>query len=64
MARQVELAIAQIIGFHHGRWNRDDVTGLVEGMGMTKKEWLEIRTDIDTYLTDLEIEEVNEYFKI
>lgn len=64
MATQIDLALAQITGFHHGRWNRDDIIGLIEGMALTKKEWLKIRDDIDTYLSEYEIKEVNEYFKI
>ena len=64
MATQIDVAIGQFTGFHHGRWNRDDAIGLVTSMGLSKKEWLKIRDDIDTYLTEGEIKEVNEYFKI
>lgn len=69
MATQIDLALATITGFHYGRRNRD-VISLVEEMAITKKEWLEIKKwlkikkGIDTYLTEHEIEEINEYFKI
>lgn len=63
MATKLDLALAQFTGFYYGKWNRNDIIGLVIAMGMNKKEWIKIKDDVESYLTEKEIEEINEYFK-
>ena len=64
MATKLDLALAQFVGFRYGKWNRDDVLGLVKGMGLKKKEWSKLKKEnIDTFLEKSEIKEINEYFK-
>ena len=43
MADQLDLAQAQFIGFRHGKWNRQDIIGLVTSMGLTKREWEKLK---------------------
>lgn len=61
----LELAHAQFIGFHHGRWSNNDIVGLVTAMGLTKDEWLKWKSDYATTdLTEADIQEVDEHFKL
>jgi hypothetical protein len=64
MASKLDLADAQIIGFIHARWNRDDLLGLIEGMAMTKKEWIKLKKDYPTLngLKHYEIIKIDDYF--
>lgn len=63
MATKLDLADAQFIGFNHGKWNRGDIVGLVQGMGLSKKEWLKWKREYSTHpLTDEEIREIDEHF--
>lgn len=66
MANKLDLADAQFIGYFHGKWNRHDIIGLVEGMGLTKKEWIKLKTDYVTLtnVDESDILEIDEYFKI
>jgi hypothetical protein len=65
MANKLDLALAQLVGFHHGKWNRSDIIGLITGMGLTKGEWIKIKKqDLPTYLTEAEVQEIDEYFKL
>jgi hypothetical protein len=64
MATRLDLADAQFIGFglHHNNGNR--IIMLVEGMGLTKKEWMLWKEKYPTYpLDDALIKEVDEYFE-
>lgn len=65
MATKLDLADAQFVGFFHGKWNRSDITGLIEGMALTKSEWNKWKKDYATSVMDDEdIKEIDEYFKI
>jgi hypothetical protein len=63
MFTKLDLADAQFIGFHHGK-REPGVIMLVEGMGLTKKEWEKWKQEYSSnYLTTSEIDEINEHFK-
>lgn len=63
MANKLDLADAQFIGFAHGKWHRSDIIGLIQGMGLTRKEWEKWKRDYDGhYLTEDEHKEIEEYF--
>ena len=55
-----DLAIAQFIGFYHGKDNR--IIPLVESMGLSKKEWIKIKTKEAHLLSENETQEIDEYF--
>ena len=64
MATKLDLADAQFIGFYHGKWSSSDIIGLVEGMGLTGKEWKQWKEEYSTgHLNDGEIREIDEYFR-
>lgn len=57
--RMLELAEAQLLGFCYGTQNRDDISGLVRAMGLTKKEWIELNKKFNLdYLTDVDRVEI------
>lgn len=65
MANRLDLADAQLVGFFHGKWNRSDIIGLIEGMGMTKKEWIKWKKDYTTsIMDDSDMKEIDEHFKL
>lgn len=56
---KLALAEAQLLGFDYGRWHRTDLEGLIESMGLTKKEWNLLNKNYDmTYLTDEDRREI------
>lgn len=59
-----DLASQQIVGFKHGKWNRDDIVGLISSMGLKEKEWIILKEKypIESDLEESEIKEVNDYF--
>ena len=60
----LDIADAQFIGFSTGK-RESGIIHLIEGMGLTKKEWLEWKAKYTTtYLTEREIEEIDTHFKI
>ena len=61
----LDFASQQIIGFKHGKWNRDNIIGLIDSMGLTGKEWNELKENypIDSDLEESEIQEIDDYFK-
>ncbi len=64
MASKLDLAHAQFIGFHHGRWSSHDILGLIKGMGLTKQEWKKYKEQYDSHsLTESDINEIESYFK-
>ena len=63
MASKLDLADAQFIGFKHGKWNPDDIIGLIKGMGLTEKEWVKHKSNYPDFLDDIDIETINEYYK-
>jgi len=58
---QLELADAQFVGFKEGKWS--NIIGLVESMGLTKKEWQNWKKKFPQILDGDDIKEVNDYFK-
>lgn len=65
MATRLDLADAQFIGFglHHN--NGDRIIMLVEGMGLTKREWIRWKEKYPNYpLTESQIKEIDEHFNI
>lgn len=64
MATQLDLADAQLTGFAHSRFNRNDIIGLVTSMGLTKREWIKLKKDNAVALNDVDTKEVNEHFNI
>lgn len=63
MATKLDLADAQFIGFGVGK-REPGIIILIQGMGLTKKEWETWKKKYPTYpLQDDEIQEVDEYFE-
>jgi hypothetical protein len=62
MATKLDLADAQFIGFKAGKWESHDITGMVEAMGLTKKEWLKWKCDYPTILDNEDVKAIDEYF--
>lgn len=64
MANKLDLAEAQILGFHHG-YHGFTLKSLIESMGMTKSEWKKLKyAGRVQYLSDNEQLEIDEYFGI
>jgi hypothetical protein len=63
MANRLDLADAQFIGFHMGKWNRDGIIDLVVSMRLTKKEWLKWQEEYLTILDQADIEAVDSFFE-
>jgi hypothetical protein len=61
---QIQLADAQFVGFIHARANRDDLTGLVDTMGLTEEEWLIYRNSKVMCLTDSDVKEIDDFFSL
>jgi len=62
MATKLDLADAQFIGWAHGK-REPAITGMVQSMGLTRKEWEKWKKNYtNSYLTKLEIEEIDDYF--
>ncbi len=59
MAKQIDLAEAQFIGFHHGK-SGFSARKLAESMGLKKSEWLQIREQLS--MTESDKEEVDALF--
>ena len=64
MANKLDLADAQFIGYWFGKWNVNGIIGMVESMGLTKKEWLKLKSDypIEANMDESDIKEVDAYF--
>jgi len=56
MANKLDLACNQFTGFRHGKWNRSDIIGLVETMGLSKSEWNKIK---ENYVVEIDEEDYN-----
>jgi hypothetical protein len=63
MANKLDLADAQLIGWHHG-FHGFSIISLVQSMSLTKSEWKKLKTDYSLYLSDDEAQEIDEYFKV
>ena len=64
MANKLDLADAQFIGYWFGKWNGNGVIRMVESMGLTKEEWLKLKSDypIEANMDESDIKEVDAYF--
>lgn len=62
MATKLDLAEAQLLGYHSGR-SGEFLTSLVSSMGLTKSEWEKIKVKYPNTLNDLEKQEIDEYFE-
>lgn len=64
MATKLDLADAQFIGYHHGRFG--SLIEMVNAMGLTKKEWLQLKKRYPQlpYLREMEVEEIDKHFKL
>lgn len=53
----------QLLGFSSGKYNPNDIIGLVTAMGMTKKEWEKVKKDNNLYyLTYNDLSDIENYF--
>lgn len=64
MANQLDVAQAQFIGFRHGKWNRQDIVGLVTSMGLTKSEWKKLKESytVENDIDEDDLQEIEDYF--
>jgi len=63
MATKLDLVDAQFIGYAHGKDR--DLIGMVNAMGMTKREYLQWKKKYSaSYLKDSELEELDDYFDL
>jgi hypothetical protein len=63
MATRLDLADAQFQGFKAGKWESHDITGMVEAMNLTKKEWHKWKTNYCVNLDEEDIKIIDEYFE-
>lgn len=63
MANKIDLAEAQFMGFYHGKWNRTNITGMVESMKLKEAEWKRLKRDCN-YLDKSDVKEIDDYFKL
>lgn len=54
-------AIQQFIGYHEAQQG-STVIDLIESQGLSNKEWGNIKEDVQTFLSEFEINEIEEYF--
>jgi len=67
MAKRIEVAFAQFVGFNFGEENSSGaLLSMVIAMGLTKKEWCEIKLEYEimTYINEERINEIDEHFNI
>ena len=62
MPSKTQLAEQQFLGFAHA-FGEHSVSQLVDAMGLTESEWIQIRDQVSTYLPALELMEVDQYFE-
>lgn len=59
--KMYDLAVAQFTGYASGK--DQSLIGMIQAMGLTKKEWEKIKLKGDTlYLTDIEKKDIEEFF--
>ena len=58
----LELAIAQLTGWHHAKQNGDRIIDLIESMGLSKKEWNKIKTQVK-WLNSSDFMEIDRHFR-
>lgn len=62
MAKEIDLAIAQFIGFAHAK-SGYSILSLIGAMGLTEREWTQIcKSEKHTVLSKSDIAEINTYF--
>lgn len=59
--KQLDLADAQFIGFIQGR-SDSRIISLVQGMGLTKREWEEYKASYPDILSFADKDEIDDYF--
>lgn len=66
MATKLDLADAQFLGYWFGKWNGNGIIGMVESMGLKKKEWIKLRSGylIEANMDETDIREVDNYFGV
>lgn len=62
MSKQLDLAHAQIVGYFAGKWG--NLIGMIEAMGLTKKEWEKLKKDYEPHLDESDMKEVEEFFAV
>jgi len=60
----IAMCEQQLLGFYHAKFNRGDIKGLIEAMGMTKEEWVSVKENYNLeYLDKDEFTEIEDFFK-
>ena len=59
---KLDLADAQFIGFKTGKWNWDGIIGLVQSMGLTKREWDKWKQLYPNILDESDFQMVDDFF--
>jgi hypothetical protein len=63
MTNDIDKAEQQLLGFTHAKQGYS-LIDLISSMGLKKDEWETLNANYElTYLSDDDIEEINEYFK-
>lgn len=60
--RMIDLAVAQFTGYRCCERDGNNIDALVESMGLTAKEWVIIRGQVE-WLGERNIQYINEYFE-
>ena len=62
MEHQLELAIAQLTGWHHAKMNGDRIIDLIDSMGLTPSEWKKIKPSV-VWLKESDTLQIEAHFK-
>ena len=63
MITRLDLAEAQFIGYYFRKRDSNGIIGLIESMGLTKKEWIKLKSKNQILFDEFDIAEINNYFK-
>lgn len=63
MKTATQFAEQQLLGYLHAKRGYD-LIALIEAMGLSEKEWIEINKEANLDITDEEKEEVEEHFNV
>lgn len=63
MITRLDLAEAQFIGYYFRKRDSNGIIGLIESMGLTKKEWIKLKSKNQILFDKLDIAEIDDYFK-
>lgn len=58
--KRLDFANQQLLGYYFGKWRC--LIGMIEGMNLTKKEWIIIKKDYEPYLDAEDIKEIDTHF--